>query len=264
MDEYHNLDDPRITEFLFHPKKNLNVYTKSDDVIDLLIPVDDEIVVGGRFFIADKKSPTILFFHGNGEVVPDYNDLGEIIIHKGINFFPVDYRGYGRSTGSPSVSSMMKDADTIYRYTRAMLDENGFTGTFIVMGRSLGSASAIELASRYNDEIDGIIIESGFAYTIPLLKLLGIDVEDLGIMDDSAINNMEKIVKISKPALVIHAEKDHIIPFGDGVALYSTLKSVSKKFLKIPKANHNNIFQHGFKQYMEELTGLIKGLPGKN
>ena len=69
----------------------------------------------------------------------------------------------GRSGGSPSVSSMMKDCHTIYDFCTGWMSENGFNGKIIVMGRSLGSASATELVSGHGGSIDALIIDSGFA-----------------------------------------------------------------------------------------------------
>jgi pimeloyl-ACP methyl ester carboxylesterase len=91
----------------------------------------------------------------------------------GINFLPVDYRGYGCSTGRPTVTAMMRDCHVIFEFVKQWLEKNRYTGSFIVMGRSLGSASALELAANYKDRIDALIIESGFAHAGPLLQLLG-------------------------------------------------------------------------------------------
>ena len=52
--------------------------------------------------VADPAAPSILFFHGNGEIVADYDDLGPLYNRMGINFLAADYRGYGRSTGRPT------------------------------------------------------------------------------------------------------------------------------------------------------------------
>ena len=125
--------------------------------------------------MSKESAPNVLFFHGNGEIVADYNDLGPLYISNGLNFMPVDYRGYGRSTGRPTVAAMMMDCHSIFEFTKRWLRDNGYTGRFIVMGRSLGSAPALELASHYKDQIDGLIVESGFAYTGPLLALVGIN-----------------------------------------------------------------------------------------
>ena len=118
-------------------------------------------------------------------------------------------------------------------------------------GRSLGSASALELAAAHEEEIDGLIIESGFAYAEPLLRLLGVNVDQIGFREDQGFQNIYKIQKFKSPTLVIHAEHDHIIPFSDGQALHKASGSEQKQLLKIEGANHNDIFYRGMQIYME-------------
>jgi pimeloyl-ACP methyl ester carboxylesterase len=255
--DYSIFDRPEILSFLFYPRKEGFFSQSEGSNNDVLIPVEDDVVVGGRFHIADKSAPNILFFHGNGEIVSDYDELGPVYVSMGVNFLPVDYRGYGRSTGMPTVSAMMDDCHTIFEYVQAWLKEKEHTGPFIVMGRSLGSISALELASNYRDRIDGIVIESGLAYAIPLLRLLGIDVRNLGISEDHGFNNIEKIKTFDKITLVIHAEFDHIIPFSDGQALYDASPAPDKRFLMIPGANHNDIFVRGFQDYMYAIKDFL-------
>ena len=128
----------RLRTVIFHPRSETrslaNTLAK-----EIQIPVGEEISIGASFHLAGKEAPNILFFHGNGEIVSDYEDLGPIYNRMGINFLPVDYRGYGRSGGEPTVSSMMRDCHTIYGFTRKWLSDNGYSGPFIVMGRSLGA-----------------------------------------------------------------------------------------------------------------------------
>ena len=175
--------------------------------------------MGGRFYTAVPSSPTLLFFHGNGEIVADYEDLGPICARLGLNFLPVDYRGYGRSTGTPTVAAMMADCHVILAFVRDWLRDN-FTGPLAVMGRSLGNASALELAAAHPDQLAGLVIESGFAWATPLLRLIGVDVEALGYKEDEGFRHVDKIRQWTKPFLVIHADHDQIIPVAEGVALY--------------------------------------------
>jgi len=125
------------------------------------------------------------------------------------------------------------------------------------MGRSLGSASALELAAAYRKVVDGLIIESGFAYAGPLLQLLGIDLEALGFKEEKGFGNIAKVKKFNKPTLIIHAEYDHIIPFSDGQALFQACPSDSRTFLKIPGANHNDIFMRGLQEYLAAVGKLV-------
>jgi fermentation-respiration switch protein FrsA (DUF1100 family) len=124
------------------------------------------------------------------------------------------------------------------------------------MGRSLGSASVLELAAAGGGAIDGLIVESGFAFAAPLLQLLGIDPDALGFKEESGFRNIDKIRKFNNPTLIIHAEFDHIIPFSDGEALYDACPSPDKDFLKISGANHNDIFMRGFQEYLAAVKDL--------
>jgi fermentation-respiration switch protein FrsA (DUF1100 family) len=258
--DYSVLDRPEVLMFLFHPRPEWGSPKRSPSVEDMVIQVEKDAVVGARFHLTGKEAPNILFFHGNGEIVADYDDIGLIYLKMGINFLPVDYRGYGRSSGKPTITAMMRDSHVIFDYVQNWLKERGYSGPFILMGRSLGSASALELSAYYRDQIEGLIIESGFAYARPLLQLLGINMEALGIKEEEGFRNIDKISTFDKPTLIIHAEKDHLIPFSEGQALYDACPARDKRLLKIPGANHNDIFLRGMREYMEAVKGLVEAL----
>jgi len=258
--DYSRLDRPEVLMFLFHPRREWGPSEGGGHVEDILIPVEEEIFIGARLHPAQKSDPVMLFFHGNGEIIYDYDDIAPLYRRMGINFLPVDYRGYGRSTGKPTVTAMMRDGHVILDFLRNWLTVQGYGGPFIVMGRSLGSASALELAAHYEDQIDGLVIESGFAFVGPLLQLLGVSPDLLGIREEEGFRNIDKIRAFSKPTLVIHAEEDHIIPFSDGQALYEASTAENKRFLRIPGANHNDILFRGLQAYMGAINELTQQL----
>ena len=258
--DYSVLDRPEILMFLFHPRPEWGSPRPGSSADDVLIHVEKDVAVGARFHLAGKDAPNILFFHGNGEIVADYDDIGLLYLEKGINFLPVDYRGYGRSGGKPTITAMMRDAHVIFGYAQDWLKQRGYAGPFIVMGRSLGSASALELSAHYANRIEGLIVESGFAYARPLLQLLGINMEAWGIREEQGFRNIDKISTFDKPTLIIHAENDHLLPFSEGQALYDACPARDKRFLKISGANHNDIFLRGMREYMEAVKGLVEAL----
>ena len=263
--DYSVLDRPEVLQFLFHPRPEPSgsplQATDSAGLIgvekDILIPVEEGVVIGARFHMAGNSGANILFFHGNGEIVADYDELGPVYNQMGVNFLAVDYRGYGRSTGKPTVTAMMRDCHVIFEFVQNWLRQNNFPGPIIPMGRSLGSASVLELAAAYEDSTDGLIVESGFAFAAPLLQLLGIDLQTLGFKEEKGFRNIDKIRNFNKPTLIIHAEFDHIIPFSDGQALYNASPSPDKTFLKIPGANHNDIFMRGFQEYLAAVKNIV-------
>jgi uncharacterized protein len=120
--DYSHLDRPEVLMRLFHARPEYGTLEKPANAVDLLIPVGEDVVVGGRFHMGAKPAPNVLFFHGNGEIVADYDEMGPLYNRMGMNFLPVDYRGYGRSTGRPTISTMMKDCHEIFDFARAWLE----------------------------------------------------------------------------------------------------------------------------------------------
>jgi fermentation-respiration switch protein FrsA (DUF1100 family) len=257
---FSHLDRPEILMFLFYPRPELGPAMSSTDKTDIMIPVEADIRIGARFHLSEKSACNILFFHGNGEIVADYDEFAQIVNQLGINFLAVDYRGYGRSTGQPTVSAMMRDCHVIFDYVIQWLKNNAYRGPLVLMGRSLGSASVLELAFHYAHQIDGLIVESGFAYAGPLLQLLGINIAAFRFEEARGFRNIDKIASFKKPTLIIHAEQDHIIPFSDGQTLFDACCASQKSLLKIPGANHNDILMRGLKDYMAAIHKLVTQL----
>jgi fermentation-respiration switch protein FrsA (DUF1100 family) len=258
--DYGVLDKPEILMFLFHPRQEGGFMPHQSSGLDVSIPVGTDVSIGACFHMAGKTNPNILFFHGNGEIVADYEELGPVYNQLNINFLPVDYRGYGRSNGEPTVTAMMQDCHTIFLFIKKWLEQQGYTGPLVVMGRSLGSASALELASTRSTDIDALIIESGFAQAVPLLNLLGIDTRRLGFKEENGFCNIDKIKKFRKPTLIIHAEFDHIIPYSDAQSLFDASVTENKKLLQIPDANHNDIFARGLSAYLTAIQNMVEPL----
>jgi fermentation-respiration switch protein FrsA (DUF1100 family) len=157
---------------------------------------------------------------------------------------------------------MMRDAHMILGFVRDYLAGRGWSGPLLAMGRSLGSASALALAAGCRDSIAGLIIESGFATADPLLRLLGVDTDAIGVQALQIFDNIDKIRAFDRPTLIIHAEHDHIIPFSDGQALYDASPAADKTLLSIPAANHNDIFLRGLEAYLQAIQALVHRLAG--
>jgi len=257
--DYSGLDVPEVLTRLFYPRRDFEQPANFPGTQDLYIEAGGGAKVHARFHRAAHDAATILFFHGNGEIVSDYDDMAALYRERRINFMPADYRGYGFSTGGPSITNMMRDCHVIYDFALQWLEKEGYNGPLLVMGRSLGSASALELASSYPESIDGLIVESGFATMEPLFDLLDLAPE-ISEAQRKRLSNLDKIAAYTGPTLVIHAEFDHIIPFMSGQALFQASKSRNKKFLTIRGADHNDLFFWGMSEYLEAVSELAAGI----
>ncbi len=254
MSAYAALDHPSLLKFLFYPRPDHSTPGPND--FDLMIPVEEDVEVCTRFFLHEEKAPWILYFHGNGEVVSDYDGIAPLYHQQGLNLAVADYRGYGASSGSPTFSALVKDAHPLYRSVREELARRNLGTDLWLMGRSMGSIPALELAAHYQDELKGLIIESGFACPVRLINHLGLPVQVQGL-EQVAQESEEKIGKIILPVLLLHGEEDRLVPLEEAEHLEQKLGSKDLELISIPRAGHNDIMFIGRRDYFDQLQKFI-------
>jgi hypothetical protein len=252
------LDDPRVLVHVFYPRRDIGSNLEASNRSVVSFHMEDGTRIDGVMHIANKSFPNILFFHGNGETAYDYDDIGPIYGEMNINFCVVDFRGYGTSEGTPKYTSMLKDAESIFRQYLALIKEEGFTGNVFVMGRSLGSAPALKIASSRPEEVSGLILESGFAHTFNLLVNLGVNPKLLDGSKEHLVSNQEMMKGAKVPVLVIHGAEDDIIPLEDGLDLYAGASNENKNMLVIPEAGHNTLMLYGLEVYMGAIKRFLE------
>jgi hypothetical protein len=259
---YDLLDRPEVIGTLFYPRREIGVPKLAAGVHTVRIPVADGVEIGGKIFAATAGAPLILYFHGNGEIASDYDTIAPLYTRIGITLFVVDYRGYGLSTGSPTASALIADARTCFEKAPELLAARDVAvGATFVMGRSLGSAAAIDIARNAPDRIAGLIIESGFAYTFPLIERIGfLQIPDAFESRDG-FGNLDKIAEVTMPTLLIHGERDWIIPISDAEALYDASPAADKKFVRVPAAGHNDLMLVGSKPYFAAIAEFCGTAP---
>ena len=137
-----------------------------------------------------------------------------------------------------------------------ILRRENYTGDIFVMGRSLGSICAIELVFRYQEQVKGLIIESGFASILELLTHLGFPADFLGI-NDTAFPNASKMRSITLPTLILHGEYDSFIPVSEARELFENAATKRKRLVIINGANHNDIMIVGMERYFTVIEQFI-------
>jgi fermentation-respiration switch protein FrsA (DUF1100 family) len=255
-------DHPEILRRILFPRKTQA--PDAPDAYNYFIQVDASISIGCRFYPAGTGEPCILFFHGNGETAPEYDDIAPFYREHHLNLFVADYRGYGMSGGIPTSSGIIRDAHPVFESFAAFIRNAGFTGSLYVMGRSLGSGPAIEAAYCYQEQLKGLIVESGFASASRQLERLGLSHLFRHIAQPVGFGNDLKIKSILIPTLIIHGEEDTIIPVSEGRALYDLSGAEQKAALFVPHAGHNDLLYHAPNQYMEAIARFTGGQKWQN
>lgn len=251
------MDEPEVLRRLFFPRREFPGDAAFPGVAELTVEVDTGVSLGCRFYPAardERSAPAILYFHGNGEIAADYDYVAPLYRNRGISLFVADYRGYGRSGGSPTCASLVADSHPVFERFASFLRESGHHGSLFVMGRSLGSAPAIEVAFRHQDALEGLIVESGFAGERNQLDRLG--VAHLFEYPEKIVGfgNDVKIARVRIPTLIIHGEWDDLIPAEEGRRLMELSGAVERSSFFVPGAGHNDLLDVALDGYMETIA----------
>ncbi len=253
------LDNPTISNVVFYPRKTKIPENLESNIKVLKFKISESISIGGFFYGNEEKNPTILLFHGNGEIASDYKNISPLFLECNVNLAVVDFRGYGFSSGEPYYTSLISDAMPIYDAFRRWMAEMKYLDSFFVQGRSLGSVCAAEIGTHNPPELKGVIFESGFASIYNMMTNL-FRVHSPHLTPDSLqkYSNDTRVQKFDIPTLIIHGTTDWIIPYSESQLLYQNLpKSVEKKLVLIDEAGHNNILS--FKQdYFLPLSDFVQ------
>lgn len=255
MPDYTGIDNSSARDYIFYPREYHS--TPPPYAFDLAVPVDEDVSITCRFYKGDDGWPWILFFHGNGEVVSDYDEIFLFYLKRKLNLVVTDYRGYGASTGEPTLTDVVRDAPILFHAVKEELVKRGQRHGLWLMGRSLGSMPAIELAYHHPDQFKGLIIESGFPSVVRLILHLNIPAGaiELGPIYDACIGMVRSI---TLPTLIIHGEYDTLVPLREAEDLYNNLGAQDKKLVIIDAADHNDIMFVGLNQYFATLQAFIQ------
>ncbi|EFK07562.1 phospholipase/carboxylesterase [delta proteobacterium NaphS2] len=239
--------------FVFHPQSDFDMIP--DQMLlsyeSISFEADDGTKLHGWFFPLPEKRPVILFFHGNAGNISHRLKNIQKLLSIGFQVFIFDYRGYGKSSGTPSRKGIYSDGLAAYDY---LLENRGVAPDRIILfGRSLGAAVATEIAIQ--KKADRLILESAFtstkdlARTMPLFALLSPFLP-------AHYNNLNKIRRLSIPKLIIHGNVDQIIPLQMGQVLFEAAAE-PKEYYAIDGAGHNDTWVVGGKRYFETLEKFI-------
>jgi len=253
------LDHPNVQRVLFYPRRDDSLTSHAPGVHLVTVEVEPGLALGGRLYPAGAKAPAILYFHGNGEIAADYDGLAPLYTRMGITLLVMDYRGYGKSDGTPTARHLLGDAVTAFDAMGHLFEHFRLSpvGRY-VMGRSLGSTAAVEVALHAGQGLAGLIVESGFADTFALLARLGMHIQGADEGRDG-FGNLDKMSRLTARTLIIHGQADVLIPASDGGELYRRCAAPDKQLVLIPGAGHNDLMIVGMTRYFEAIRKFVLG-----
>jgi hypothetical protein len=218
---------------------------------DCWIKTEDGLRIHGWFAPADSARATFVMAHGNaGNISHRYPLLRSLQRHR-FNVLMFDYRGYGRSEGSPSEEGIYKDGRAALDYALTLPEVR--QDRLILWGTSLGGAVAVDVAT--NRHVAGLILESTFTSAKDVARLV-YPFLPVQLFMHTRLNSVEKIKTVNTPLFVIHGSLDSIIPIGLGRKLFDAANE-PKEFYEIPAADHNDTFFVGGDEYVSRIQKFV-------
>lgn len=239
---------------IFFPMRQIEYTPKDIGLIykEVFFKAEDGVELNGWLIPAKGTKGTILFLHGNAGNISHRFEKLQIFHDLNLNVFIFDYRGYGKSKGSPSEKGLYLDAKAAYDY---LVSKEGIRKEEIILfGESLGGAVAIDLASK--KKVKAIIVESAFSSAKDMAKRIYPFIPSFFITSD--FNSVKKIKNIQVPKLIIHSVDDEIVPFDLGRKLFEAAPP-PKEFLKI-RGGHNTGFLNSEAQFKKGIDSFISSL----
>ncbi|MGH6815064.1 MAG: alpha/beta hydrolase, partial [Hyphomicrobiaceae bacterium] len=187
---------------------------------------------------AAPGQPTLLYFHGNaGNLAMRAEDIRRYMV-RGRGMFMMSYRGYSGSTGSPTEAANIADARLAYD---ALLKKGVAPGDIVLYGQSLGSGIAAQLAAERT--VGGVVLEAPFTSAVDVGRSAYPFLPVRWLMQDR-YETMSFIGAIRAPLLVVHGERDTIIPVAMGRAVFAAANE-PKEIVTFPAAGHNDLSRYG-------------------
>lgn len=241
-----------ISHVLYHPGHEIR-WTPADlglSYESVSLETIDGKRLSGWWVPSQPSRGVLLFCHGNAGNISDRLDFIRFFNRLGLSVFIFDYRGYGKSSGSPSEQGIYRDTEAAWNYLEQIrgIDPQ----KIVVFGRSLGGSIAAWTSRTHRP--GALILEAAFIS----LKEAARDRLPrffVRLFVPDQYPTIRYLTMVQCPVLIIHSRDDEIIPFHHGEALFAAA-SGSKEFVAI-RGSHNSAFLHSLPVYEAAMDSFL-------
>jgi uncharacterized protein len=215
---------------------------------------DGETLVAWYVAPRDDK-PLVVYFHGNGDTLSWRTNRDRSLVADGTGLLAVSYRGFEGSSGSPSETGFHLDADAAYAFAARRVP----TDRIVLWGHSLGTGVAVQLAAER--KVEALILEAPYTSVVDIAAMRYPFVPVRLLLKDQFRSDL-RIGQVTAPLLVLHGERDDIVPIRYGQRLYE-LAHDPKRFVSFPKGGHLDLDDHGALTAVREFVTSLRTLPSQ-
>jgi len=248
-------------QMIFHPSEDIWDTPESLDLpwTEHRIETPDGLLLHG-WMIGDHESgnkPVVVYSHGNAGNISGRVDIAGVIANQGAAVFLYDYRGYGKSDGSPTEEGIYVDGRSVINYLRGELEIS--VSQMIFYGQSLGGAVAARQASEF--ESSGLVLHSAFLSGKEVANDIYPFIPRFLVAVGFPVNKDLQKAKAER-IMIMHSESDRIIPYRHGKELYQIAKEDASRnvtFVEL-QGGHNTWFSMSRDLYAESWKEFLTGI----
>jgi len=201
-----------------------------------LTGTDGQAKLNALHFKVENPKGVVLYYHGNAGHLADWGWVMQDYSHRGFDVIVMDYRTYGKSTGTLSEKALYSDAQLFYDYAANLYDEK----EIIVYGRSLGTTFAAYVASQNNPS--KLLLEAPF-YSMKSLAGEMFPIFPVSWVLRYSFPTYKYLEKVECSVYILHGTEDEMVPFKHGKKLSETLPKDQMRFIPILNGGHNNLVE---------------------
>lgn len=250
---FSQLSFAQMEEKFYQPGKTFDLI-EGLNYSDFKIPVENDTISG--IFIKPKSAAlaTILFFHGSGGNVSKYIFMTKPLVEAGYQVIMVDFRGYGKSTGTPNHSNIAADGQKFLDYSLALKEVKN--KPVILYGASMGSQVATHLANQNSGKIAALVLEGTISSFNDVAIHFAPEYEFYLKDVQFPYSAKEDIKSVTVPKLFIHSEGDTMIPIEEGKMVYENAPN-PKTFLEY-NGDHLEALVKDKEAVLKQIAALVK------
>ena len=222
---------------------------------EVRLTAEDGVRLHGWFLPVRGARWTVLLSHGNAGNISHRLDRTLFLQTRlGASVLLYDYRGYGKSEGSPDERGTYRDARAAFRY---LVEQRQVPPERLVLfGESLGSAVSLDLALSH--PAAALVLEAPFTSVRDMARTTIFF--PLAPFVRTRYDNLDKVARLRVPLLVLQGDRDEVVPFAQGRRLFEAAPGL-KRFFTIPGAGHNDAYFVGGDAYWQAIADFLAGLP---
>ncbi len=241
---------------MFHPDRYPNgIWNPAPyglDVDDSWFTTTDGVDLHGWWIPHKRARATLLFCHGNSGSIAHQIGVLRHLRRLRVNLFAFDYRGYGRSSGSPSEKGLYLDVRAAHAFVTGELARP--VEEVVLFGHSLGGAVAIDGAVDL--PVAGLVAQATFTDVRDAARAF-YPTLPVHWIARARFRSIDKVGTLAMPKLFIHGDADGTLPLEFGERLYEAAAE-PKEFYRVAGAGHNDVHRHGGLGYLRRLSRFVR------